>query len=69
MLSSLNRAPWFETTRARLAERLLIVVIPEAVYVVSVAAFWRQRKPLALGILGAGLILLTHAIVHIANHG
>jgi hypothetical protein len=68
-LSSLNRAPWFEPTRARLGEPLLIVVIPEAVYVVSAAAFWRQRRPLALGILAAGVTLITHAIVHFANHG
>ena len=68
-LSSLIHASWFEPTQGRLAERLLVVVVPEAVYVVSAVALWRQRKSMALGILAAGMILITHAIVHFAAHG
>src|SRR5712691_10037566 len=48
---------------------LSVVVVPEAVYVVSAVALWRQRKSMALGILAAGMILITHAIVHFATHG
>ena len=68
-LSSLIHASWFEPGQGKLAERLLVVVAPEAVYVVGAVALWRRRKPLAVGILAAGAILIAHAIVHFATHG
>ena len=58
-----------DAAHEKLADRMLIVVIPEAVYAVSVATLWRYRKSVALGILAAGVILMTHAIVHFATHG
>jgi hypothetical protein len=68
-LSHLIHASWFEPTQGKLAERLLVVVVPEAVYMVSAVALWRQRKSVALGILAAAMALITHAIVHFATHG
>ena len=53
----------------RLADRLLVVVIPETLYVVGIITLWRRRKSVALGILLAGMILVTHAIIHFATHG
>ena len=53
----------------KMADRLLFVVVPEGIYLVSAAALWRHRKSLALGILSGGVILITHVIVHFAIHG
>jgi hypothetical protein len=69
LLSSLTHAPWFQPTMGKLADRTLFVVVPEAVYVTSAAALWQRRRPVAAGILAAGAILMTHAIVHFATHG
>ena len=65
----LIRFPSWQHTNARLADRLLIVVIPEALYVVGIITLWRRRKSVALGILLAGVILITHAMIHFATHG
>jgi hypothetical protein len=54
--------------QAKLAERVLIVVLPESVYLCSVVAFWRSRRSVALGIAAAGVVLITHAMVHYATH-
>jgi hypothetical protein len=67
--SSLVHASWFQPEHARLADRLFVVVVPETFYVASVWVLWRQKKAVALGILVAGVILITHAIVHFATHG
>jgi putative effector of murein hydrolase LrgA (UPF0299 family) len=69
VLSGLIHASWFAHADGRLAERLLWIVVPEAVYVVSAAALWRRRTSVALGILTAGVMLMTHAIVHYVTHG
>jgi hypothetical protein len=66
-LWGLIRASWFAD--GEVAERLAVVVVPEAIYLVSAAALWRQRKSLAVGILAAGFILITHVIVHFTAHG
>ena len=67
--SSLVNATRLDAAHEKLADRMLFVVIPEAVYAVSVAMLWRHRKSVALGILTAGVILITHAIIHFAIHG
>jgi len=58
-----------DSAHRRLADRMLVVVIPETVYAASAAALWRHKKSVALGILTAGVILMTHAIIHYAMHG
>jgi hypothetical protein len=68
-LSSLMHASSFDPGLRRLADRLLVVVVPEAMYVAGAASLWRKRKSVALGILGADAILIAHAIVHFATHG
>lgn len=68
-LSTLMHASWFDPGLARLADRLLFVVLPEAMYVAGAVLLWRRRKSVALGILAAGAILMAHAVVHLATHG
>jgi len=68
LLSSLTRASWFEPSLRKLADRMLVVIVPEAVYIAGAAALWQRRRPVAAGMLAAGAILMTHAIVHFATH-
>jgi len=70
LLSSILRASWFNPALARLFDRLLFVVVPEALYLTSAIALWRQRKAaMAMGIVAAGAILMAHAVVHFVTHG
>jgi hypothetical protein len=69
ILIGLIRFALLQQENGRLADRLLIVVIPETLYLVAVITLWRRRKSVALGILLAGMILVTHAVIHFANHG
>jgi hypothetical protein len=69
ILIGLIRFASLQQENGRLADRLLIVVIPETLYVVGIITLWRRRKSVALGILLAGMILVTHAIIHFATHG
>jgi putative effector of murein hydrolase LrgA (UPF0299 family) len=70
LLSSLLRASWLNPALARLFDRLLFVVIPEALYLAGAIALWRQRKAaMAIGIVAAGAILMAHAVVHFVTHG
>jgi hypothetical protein len=68
-LIGLIRFASLQQENGRLADRLLIVVIPETLYVVGIITLWRRRRSVALGILLAGMILVTHAIIHFATHG
>ncbi len=68
-LVGLLHASWFEPTNGKLADRLLGVAVPEAVYMIGAALLWRHRKSMAVGILVAGVVLITHAAVHFATHG
>ena len=69
ILIGLIRFASLQQEDGRLADRLLIVVIPETLYVVGIITLWRRRKSVALGILLAAMILVTHAIIHLATHG
>ena len=68
-LAKLSQGSWLEPADYRIADRLLFVVVPEVIYLVSAAALWRQRRSIAVGILSAGGILISHVIVHYATHG
>jgi len=70
LLSSLLRASWFNPALTKLFDRLLFVAVPEALYLISAIALWRQRKAaMAMGIVAAGAILMAHAVVHFVTHG
>jgi hypothetical protein len=62
----LLHASWFDPAQQKLADRLLIVVVPETVYLASAVALWRHRRALAVGILGSAALLMAHAIMHFA---
>lgn len=47
---------------------IVVVVMPEIIFVVSVVALWRKRRYMAVGILLLALTLATHFIVHLATH-
>jgi len=66
--SALLHASWFDPAEQRLADRLLIVAIPESMYLAGAIIMWRRRRTIALGILLSGAILITHAIIHFATH-
>jgi hypothetical protein len=69
ILIGLIRFASWQQANGRLADRLLIVVIPETLYAIGIITLWRRRKSVALGILLAGVILITHAMIHFATHG
>jgi hypothetical protein len=66
--SALLHASWFEPAQQKLADRLLIVAVPETVYLAGVLALWRRRKTFAVGILGSGVLLIVHTIMHFVSH-
>jgi hypothetical protein len=66
--AGLLHASWFSPVQQKLADRLLIVVIPETAYLASALAFWRRKKTFAVGILGAGVLLMAHAVMHFVAH-
>ena len=68
LFSSLLHASWFNPAHAKLADRLLIVVVPEVLYLAGAVALWRQKKAIALGVLAVGAILIAHAVVHFVTH-
>jgi hypothetical protein len=47
---------------------MVVIVIPEIIFVLSIVLLWRKRRPMALGILLTAIILVTHFAVHIATH-
>lgn len=45
-----------------------IIVIPETIFMVAVVMLWRKRREMAVGILLLAITLVTHFIIHVANH-
>jgi hypothetical protein len=66
--SALLHASWFDPAQQKLADRLLIVAVPETGYLLGILAFWRRRKTFAVGLLASGVLLMAHAIMHFASH-
>ena len=48
---------------------MFVLVIPEAVFVVTAVRLWRSRRSMAMGLLLAAMTLITHVVVHVATHG
>jgi hypothetical protein len=48
---------------------LLVILIPEIVFISTAVAVWRKRRSMAVGILLSAAILIVHFIVHITTHG
>jgi hypothetical protein len=45
-----------------------MIVLPEIIFVAAIAALWRKRRYMAEGILLSAVVLITHFILHVANH-
>ncbi len=59
--SGIDRAEWTHV--------LVVVVIPEILFVLLAIQQWQKRRPMAVGILLFGMVFATHVIVHFASHG
>ena len=57
----LERLPW--------AEWLTVIVIPEAIFIITAVALWQKRRSVAAGILLSAITLISHFVVHITTHG
>ena len=66
--SAVLHASWFDPAQQKLADRLLIVAVPETAYLFGILALWRRRKTFAVGLLASGVLLMVHAIMHFASH-
>ena len=66
--SAVLHASSFGPVQQKLADRLLIVAVPETVYLAGVLAFWRRRRIFAVGILSSGVLLMVHALMHFVSH-
>ena len=69
LLSSLMRASRLPADDVKMAERVFVIVIPEALYLLGAVALWRRHRRVASGILAAGAILITHGVVHFVTSG
>jgi hypothetical protein len=69
VLSALEHTSWFAPSDVKVVERLFIIAIPEAVYLLGAVALWRRHRRAASGILAAGAILITHGIMHFVTYG
>jgi hypothetical protein len=50
------------------AEMLAVIVVPETIFVVAAVALWRNRRPMALGLVSSAVILVAHVVVHLTTH-
>jgi len=55
-------SPWM----MRLA--MVMAVVLEVLFVVSVIALWRKRRPMAVGILLSAILLGTHFAMYMSAH-
>jgi hypothetical protein len=67
LISALS--PQWQSGHALLAGWLPVLVVPEAVYVVTAAALWRHRRTLAAGVLLGAVALIVHVALYVATHG
>jgi hypothetical protein len=65
---SLQYFPSLEAGRVPWRLWLLVMALPEAIFIVSAIALWRKRKPMAIGILLTAAAAATHFAIHIASH-
>ncbi len=47
---------------------LMIIVLPEAIFIVAIIRLWRKKGPLALGFLLSAVVLAVHVAIHVATH-
>jgi len=50
------------------AEMLAVIVVPETIFLVAAMALWRNRRPVAVGLVLSAVILVAHVVVHLTTH-
>lgn len=61
--------PWMpEVGRVPWIAWVTVFALPEAAFIVAMVVLWRKRRPVAIGILFAAILLGTHFAMHIATH-
>jgi hypothetical protein len=58
LFPSLNHSPW--------AYWIAVLALPEAAFVAATILLWRERGPIAAGVLATGLVIALHIGVHLA---
>jgi hypothetical protein len=66
---SLFLFPTWDVERVPLAQWLVVIAIPETIFILAALALWRKRRSMAAGIVLSAIVLFTHFIVHVATHG
>ena len=66
-LVGLIQVSWFDSSQEKIAIPFFVVVVPEAAFLLGIAALWRRRRQMAFGMLAAGALLITHALLHHAT--
>jgi hypothetical protein len=66
---SLFLFPTWDVERVPLAQWLVVIAIPETIFILAALALWRKRRSMAAGIALSAIVLFTHFIVHVATHG
>lgn len=56
------------SAQAMLIEWLILLVIPETAFVIGAISLWQKRRSTAAGLLLAGMILISHVIIHVTTH-
>jgi hypothetical protein len=47
---------------------LAVIVVPETIFLVAAVALWRNRRPMAVGLVLSAVILVAHVVVHLTTH-
>jgi hypothetical protein len=68
LVLSFRLFPTWGLERAEWVHWLTVIVIPETICIIAVAALWQKRRPVALGILLSAIAMATHVVIHVASH-
>ena len=55
-----GRVPWVAW--------LLMIVLPEAIFIAFAVTQWRKRRPMAVGVLIPAAMLAVHFAMHVVSH-
>jgi hypothetical protein len=61
--------PQLHSGHAFFVECVTVIVIPEIVFIVTAVALWRNKRPMATGVLAGAMTFTTHVVVYTATHG
>ncbi len=50
------------------AEMLSVIVVPEIIFLVAARALWRNKRPMAVGLVLSAVVLVAHFVIHLTTH-